>query len=61
MQQPEDDGCSNAGGGHEGVGAAVVTGVDATPFFEFAEHVLDLVTLGIEGSVVRDGHLAVCL
>ena len=42
------------------MGAAVVACVDASPVFEFAEHVLDLVTLAIEGRVVRDGLLAVC-
>lgn len=37
-----------ANGGHEGVGAAVVTGVDAPPILEFAEHALDPVTLAAE-------------
>ena len=61
MRQPEDDGCGDADGGHECVCASVVTGVDASPVFELPEHVLDLVTLAIEGRVVRDGHLAVRL
>lgn len=43
------------------MGAAVVAGVDTPPVFEFAELVLDLVTLAIECRVVRDGHLEVCL
>jgi hypothetical protein len=51
---PEDDGGGDADGGHEGVGASVVAGVDATPIFEPAEHILDLVSLAIERLVVRD-------
>jgi len=54
LGQPEDDGCGDADGGHEGVGASVVAGVDAAPVLEFSEHVLDLVTLSIEGRVVRE-------
>ena len=61
MRQPEDDGCGDADGRHEGVGAAVVAGVNAAPVLEFAEHILDFVTLEIECGVVRDGHFAVCL
>ena len=61
MRQPEDDGCGDADGGHERVGASVIAGMDAAPVLEFAEHVLDLVTLSIEGRVVRDGHLSVGL
>lgn len=61
MRQPEDDGCGDADGRHEGVGASVVTGVDAPPVLEFAEHILDLVSLAIEGGVVRDGRLSVGL
>lgn len=61
MRQPEDDGCCDADGGHEGVGASVVACVDAAPIVEFAEHVLDLVTLAVEHGVVRDGHLSVGL
>jgi hypothetical protein len=30
------------------VGASVITGVDASPVFEFPEHILDFVTLAIE-------------
>jgi hypothetical protein len=33
--------------------------VDAAPILEFAEHILDLVALAVEGGVVRDGHFAV--
>jgi hypothetical protein len=57
--EPEDDGCGNADGGHEGVGAAVVAGVDTAPVLEPAEHVLDLMPASIEGGVVRDLNLAV--
>jgi hypothetical protein len=61
LRQPKDDGCGDADGGHEGVGAAVIAGVDAAPVLELAEHVLDLVTLAVECCVVRDGHLSVGL
>jgi hypothetical protein len=43
--ESEDDGCSDADGRHEGVGASVVAGVDATPIFESAEHVFDFMAL----------------
>ena len=43
------------------MGASVVTSVDASPVLELVEHVLDLVTLAVEGRVVRDGDLAVRL
>ena len=39
------------------MGASIVTSVDASPVLEFAEHVLDLVTLAVEGLVVQDGAL----
>jgi hypothetical protein len=55
--EPKDDGCCDADGGHEYVGASVVTGVDAAPVPEFAEHVLDPVALAIEHSVVGIGIL----
>ena len=61
LWQPEDDGCGDADGGHEGVGAAVIAGMDAAPVLEFAKHILDLVTLPIKDRVVRDGHCAVGL
>ena len=41
------------------MGASVVTGVDAPPVFELAEHVLDAVALAVEGPVMRDLDLAV--
>ncbi len=59
MRQPEDDGYGDADGGHEGVGASVITGMDPSPVLEFANHILDLVTLAVESGVVRDGHFAV--
>ena len=34
--------------------AAVIAGVDASPVFDFAEHIPDRVTLAIEGAVMRD-------
>ena len=58
---PEDDGSGDADGGHEGVRAAIVAGVDAAPVLELAEHILDAVTLAVELPVVRDWHLAVDL
>lgn len=61
MIEPEDDGGGDTDGGHEGVGATVVSGVDAPPVLELAEHVFDLVALTIERGVVRDWHLPVLL
>lgn len=58
---PEDDGCGDADGGHEGVGAAVVMGFDMAPVLEPAEHDLDLGALEVERGVVRDRCLAVAL
>jgi hypothetical protein len=43
------------------VGASVVTGVDAPPVFESAEHILDLVALSVERLVVRDRYFPVGL
>src|SRR3546814_19427219 len=40
--EPEDDGCSDADGRHEGVGKAIVSGVDAAPVLEPVEHILIL-------------------
>ena len=57
MIEPEDDGCGDADGGHEGVGASVVAGCDASPVLELGEQVLDLVALSIEGLVVVEGGL----
>jgi hypothetical protein len=33
------------------VGASVITGVDASPVFEFPKHILDFVTLAIEAFI----------
>ena len=41
--------------------AAIVAPVDTAPILKPAEHDLDFVTLPIEGSVVRDCHLPICL
>jgi hypothetical protein len=41
------------------VGAPVVSGVDAAPVLDAAEHVFVFVTLAVERRVVRDGDLAV--
>ena len=43
------------------MGASVVTGVDAPPVLEPAEHVLDLVPLAIENAVMFDRLCAVGL
>ena len=43
------------------MGASVVAWVEAEPVFKMAEHDLDLVTLAVEGAIVRDGDLAVLL
>ena len=61
MIEPEDDGCGDADGGHEGVGVAVVSRMDAASVFEFSEHVLDLVAFAIEGPIVRDMQLSIGL
>src|SRR3546814_18537695 len=58
---PEYDGCGDAAGGHEGVGTAVVSSMDAPPILKPAEHVLDLVSLAIEQRIVRDRCLPVSL
>lgn len=34
FRQPKDDGCGDADGGHEGVGATVIAGVDPSPVLE---------------------------
>ena len=39
--------------------ASIVSGADAAPVFEAAEHDLDLVAAAVEEGVVRDRHLAV--
>ena len=58
---PEDDGCSDTDGGHEGAGASVILGVNAAPIFDFAEHVFDFMTLAVEHLIVGDKDLAVSL
>jgi hypothetical protein len=57
--QPEDHSCRDADCGHEGVGASVVSCVDAAPVFEFSEHVLDLVLLAVERLFMRDMDFAI--
>jgi len=57
--EPEDDSCSDADGGHEGVGAAVVACVDAPPAFETSEHILDHMALAIERLVIRNMDFAI--
>ena len=54
MVDPEDDGSGDADGGKEGVGAAVIAGVDTPPVLELAEHVFDPVTPVVENPVVMD-------
>ena len=61
MIEPEDDGCCDADGGHEGVGAAVIAGVDASPILDFGEQVLDQVALFVDCLVVVILHLSVSL
>jgi hypothetical protein len=56
---PEDDSCGDANGGHEGMSASVVAGVDTPPVLEPAEHVFDLVALPIERAIVFDLDLTV--
>jgi hypothetical protein len=56
---PEDDCCGDGDSGHECVGAAVVSGVDASPVFEPSEHDLDFVALLIENGVVWNMDFAV--
>ena len=56
---PEDDDGGQGDGGHEGMGASVIAGVDAAPIFEAAEHVLDPVALPVECRVVRYRDLSV--
>ena len=59
MIDPEDDGCGDADGGHEGVCTSVVTGVNASPVLQPSEHYLDFVALAIEHDVMRDVDFAV--
>ena len=50
--QPEDDSGGDADGGHEGMRATVVTGVDTPPVLEPADHGLDFVTLTVERAII---------
>jgi len=49
---PEEEDASEGDGGEEGVGASVVSCVDASPVLEASEEVLDFVSLPIERRVV---------
>jgi hypothetical protein len=44
----EGDGCSDADGREDGMGASAVAGCDTSPILGFDEEVLDLVTLSAE-------------
>ena len=52
MIKIEGDGCGDADGGHEGVGASIIAGCDAPPVLKLGEQVLDFVSLAVEGLVV---------
>jgi len=54
LLNPEDEDCGDADGGHEGVGASIVAGVDAPPVFQSPEHILDFVAFAVEGLIVFD-------
>lgn len=59
MIDPEEDGCSDADRGHEGVGASVIAGVDAPPVSQASENDLDFIALSETRGVVRDVDFAV--
>ena len=59
MIDPEDDGCGDADGRHEGVGTSVIAGVDAPPVFQASEHDFDFMALSIEKGVMGDVDFAV--
>ena len=61
MRKPKDDSCGDADGGHRGVCAAVVAGVNASSVLELPKHIFDFGTLAIENCIVRDVHLTVRL
>ena len=42
------------------MGAAVVAGVDASPFFDFAEHILDPMALAMDCAVFAGNKSLVC-
>jgi len=58
LVNPEEDGAGEEDGGEEGVGVSVVAHGDAPPVLKAAEHVLDAVSLAIQGSVVGKRDLA---
>ena len=55
LTEREDDGSCDCDGGHEGVRASVIAGVDTPPVLEAPEHILDFVTLPVEGFVEASG------
>jgi hypothetical protein len=57
--EPEDDGCGDTDGRHEGVGAAIIAGVAASPVFDFGEQVFDQMALFVERFIIVILHLAV--
>ena len=57
--EPEDECCGDADCREVGVGATVVSGVDAPPIFEAPEHVFDFVALFVEHGVMGDGDFPV--
>ncbi len=59
MIDPEDDGCGDCYSRYEGMGASVITGVDAPPVFQSSEHDLDFMALSVENGVVGDLDFAV--
>ena len=59
MIDPEDDGCGDCYGRHEGMDASVIAGVDALPVFQSSEHDLDFMALSVENGVVGDVDFAV--
>ena len=56
--EPEDGGCGEADGAHEGVGASIVAGGDTAPVLEAGEHVLDPMMLAVKNYVIWIGSLA---
>ena len=41
------------------MGAAVISGVNAAPVLEFAEHILDAVSLAIKRAIMQDWDFAI--
>lgn len=58
MIEREGEGCCDADGREEGVGASVVSGCDAPPVFEFGEQVLNFVARSVERLVVGERRFA---